>query len=577
MSKIQVLQAVIANRIAAGEVVERPASVIKELVENSIDANATSIEITVVQAGRQLMMVRDDGSGMVAEDAKLAFIRHATSKIHSEHDLFRIRSLGFRGEALPSIAAVAKVTLETSTGKTVGTTVVFDNNQLIFEGPAPMRKGTTVKVEQLFYATPARLKHLKSDYTETAVIQDTVSKLALSHPFIRFQLTVDGKVTFQTSGRGQLLEIIGTMWGMDAAKQMLPIEAENADFKISGFISNPTLTKASRYYMMTLLNGRSVRMIPVQNTLIDSYHTYIPDDRYPLAVLHLETDPVLTDINVHPAKHEVRLSKEDSLIALLQDAVKKALTESRYPTMRKTPQLHLKMGMQTSFFNDPLPTPPSEENIIPSGSPQVLQEAPINYEPLLPKEKPVLTPLAQIHGTYIIASVDQGFYLVDQHAAMERVNYEHFMEFFKQNKLQTSTLLVPFVLDLSPQEGPFVMAHLDDLLTWGLKVEPFGKQSIRITEVPTWMAHVDIRIYAEAMIEQLVQGQKLDPLKLRDYAVATLACKASLKANHALSIPEMESILNRLMSCQNPYSCPHGRPTMIFYSTFDLARAFKRA
>ena len=369
MSKIAVLSPALANMIAAGEVVERPSSIVKELVENSIDANSKEVEIRIKDAGRSLIFVRDDGDGMDKEDVLLAFTRHATSKIKNERDLFRIGSLGFRGEALPSIAAVSKVTLKSSQGKN-GWQVYVEETSIKDIQPSDARKGTEIEVKELFYNTPARLKHLKSDQTELGNIIDVTNKIALAHPNVRIKLYNEDKLVFQTSGNGNVLEIIATIYGYETAKNMIPVEAENMDFKISGFVSKFNISKASRKYMVTILNGRSVRMLSTQNSIVSAYRNYIPSDRYPIAILNIESDFQLVDVNVHPSKNEVRLSKEESLSDLVEKEIlaslKKAYMVPEVKAKEKKeevlrPQLNLDSYERESFFE--LKEEPSTYNV----------------------------------------------------------------------------------------------------------------------------------------------------------------------------------------------------------------------
>ena len=571
MGKIQLLSAKIANLIAAGEVVERPASVVKELIENSIDAGSTRIRVEIVRAGRGSISVIDNGSGMDTEDAKMAFIRHATSKIHNEHDLFRIQTLGFRGEALPSIAAVAKVTLVTALGDGAATKLVYENNQLIHESKTASAKGTTITVEDLFLQTPARLKHLKSDYTEIAAIADAVSHAALGHPEIRFELINDGKQSFTTPGNGKLNDAIASVYGMETMKQMIPFDSGNYDFKITGFISNTTLTKSNRYSMIYLLNGRPVRLPVVYQTVMATYHTYIPEGRYPVFVVSIVTDPVLTDINVHPSKHEVRLSKEDSLVSLITGSVGQALKSVAYPQFAPRqilpPLTEAPMSIQYQ--------PTGETTLfIEESSPSFVTN---QITPPTPQGFPAnLSPLAQLHQTYLICSSDLGFYLIDQHAAMERINYERLQKRFTNEVFKTQELLIPYTMEFTYAEVQLIDSHHDALFQLGIVFHLFGTQSIRVTEIPTWLIDFNEYEVIAYALDRLVHKLPVTAIILRDHAIATMSCKTSLKANKSLSISEMEVLITRLSQCENPYTCPHGRPTMIFYSLYNLEHTFKR-
>lgn len=584
MSKISVLSPALANMIAAGEVVERPSSIVKELVENSIDANSKEIEIRVKDAGRSLISVRDDGDGMDKEDVLLAFTRHATSKIKTERDLFRIGSLGFRGEALPSIAAVSKVDLKSSQGSN-GWKVHVEETSIKTIEPSDARKGTEIEVRELFYNTPARLKHLKSDQTELGNIIDTTNKIALAHPDVRIKLYNEDKLVFQTNGNGNLLEIIATIYGYETAKNMIPVNAENMDFKISGFVSKFNISKASRKYMVTILNGRSVRMLPTQNSIVNAYRNYIPSDRYPIAILNIESDFQLVDVNVHPSKNEVRLSKEDSLSSLVENEIatslKKAYMVPEVKAKEKKeevlrPTLNLDSYESESFFE--LKEDTSTYNVEKSEtSKEISRETTLVFEQ---KEEPKqkikkMNPIGQIHGTYIVAESEDGFYLIDQHAAAERINFEKFSTLIMLQK-EYIPLLIPKVVELSFQDIQKIKDKMDLLKDVGIDAEVFGNTSIRILGVPVWMKDLDLEVYVSEIVEQILRNQNINIFALRSHAVATMACKASLKANKRLSYEEQLTLIENLLKCANYHTCPHGRPTMIFYSTYEIEKLFKR-
>ena len=583
MSKIAVLSPALANMIAAGEVVERPSSIVKELVENSIDANSKEVEIRIKDAGRSLIFVRDDGDGMDKEDVLLAFTRHATSKIKNERDLFRIGSLGFRGEALPSIAAVSKVSLKSSQGKN-GWQVYVEETTIKDIQPSDARKGTEIEVKELFYNTPARLKHLKSDQTELGNIIDITNKIALAHPNVRIKLYNEDKLVFQTNGNGNLLEIIATIYGYETAKNMIPVEAENMDFKISGYVSKFNISKASRKYMVTILNGRSVRMLSTQNSIVSAYKNYIPSDRYPMAILNIESDFQLVDVNVHPSKNEVRLSKEDSLCDLVEKEVSLCLKraymvpevkakEKKEEVIR--PQLNLDSYDSSNFFE--VRENVSTYNVEKEQTKEVISRETTIEEPKKEEQKIVkkMNPIGQIHGTYIVAESEDGFYLIDQHAAAERINFEKFSTLIMLQK-EYIPLLIPKVVDLSFQDIQKIKDKLEMLKEVGIDSELFGNTSIRILGVPVWMKDLDLDVYVSEIIEQILKNQNINIFALRSHAVATMACKASLKANKRLDYLEQLTLIENLMKCENYHTCPHGRPTMIFYSTYEIEKLFKR-
>ena len=592
MNKVHLLSQNISNMIAAGEVVERPSSVVKELVENSIDAKATHIDIVIKDAGRTLIKVIDDGVGMDKEDAVLALKRHATSKIYDEKDLFNIATLGFRGEALPSIAAVSHLVLTTSNGEQVGTRVEVNGSEIVNIDNAPLRKGTQIEVNELFYNTPARLKYLKSDNTEFALIHDVVVHIALGYPNIIFTLIHNDKTVFKTNGNGNVLEIIGEIYGKETARNMKKVSFNNYDFEVNGYVSKIQINRANRYSMITLLNGRYVRMLQVNNALIEAYKTYLPDDRYPISVLNIEVDPSLVDINVHPSKHEVRLSKEKELVNLIKEQVSLTLKkELQTPEITKvikekeivlTPTLNLDSD---NFFRKE--ETPKQEVIIERPT-LILEEEPIKEvikkEEVkeVVKEEPQETSsvyfrvIGQYHGTYILCEFDDGLYIIDQHAAAERINFEKYSRLLGTTTSSIS-LLVPLLLEYTYNEIKQIEENRNILETLGITFESFSNTSIRISEVPSYFMDINTEVYVRNVIEMILNKSKVSSLDIRLNAIATIACKASIKANHALNEQDSINLIKNLLRCENPNTCPHGRPTMLKYSNYELEKFFKRA
>ena len=479
MSKVHLLSQSISNMIAAGEVVERPSSVVKELVENAIDAKARHIDIVIKDAGRTLIKVIDDGIGMDKEDALLALKRHATSKILDERDLFNISTLGFRGEALPSIAAVSHLVLTTSTGNNVGTKVEVVNSNEIKVENAPLRKGTEIEVNELFYNTPARLKYLKSDTTEFAQIHDVVVHIALGYPNIIFTLIHNDKVVFKTNGNGNVLEIIAEIYGKETARIMKKLTCENYDFKVEGYISKIQINRANRYSMITLLNGRYVRMLQVNNALIEAYKTYLPDDRYPITVLNIEVDPSLVDINVHPSKHEVRLSKEKDLVNLIKENTLLTLKEELLtPSISKTPkEKEIVLTPSLNFDSENFFTK-EEVKVVKEELPLIIEEkeeveVKINKEDIKQviqeeiKEPTYFRVIGQYHGTYILCEFDDGLYIIDQHAAAERINFEKYSRLLGTTS-SSIKLLVPLLLDYTYNEIKQIEENKNVLETLGI-------------------------------------------------------------------------------------------------------------
>ncbi len=565
MGKIKILDSQLSNMIAAGEVVERPASAIKELIENAIDANATRIDISVEHAGRILMEVRDNGEGMDRDDLSQSILRHATSKIKDEYDLFRIKTLGFRGEALPSIASVSQLTIESSTGKGPGYQLKAVDG-IVEIIPISSRKGTSVKVENLFFNTPVRLKFLKNDYVETANIIDVVSRIALGFPNISFSLYIDGKNTFVTDGRGDVLQVISQIFGIQTAKQLIPFTFASQDVNVKGFLGLPSLAKSHRYGMYTLVNGRSVTLPKINQALLEAYRPFLPPVRYPWLFLHFMVDPSLVDVNVHPTKKEVRLSKEDQLKTSLVPAIRNVLSALNLaPSESKIINQH---SMQT-------PQHTSSPNNELRESDSTIDWIPLELNAL--KSIQQLTVVAQLHLTYIVCRDEQGsIYLIDQHAADERVRYEEQLGLLKDKKFAV-TPLVPVMVEIKPNEAKLLTEERLQLLSSiGVELAPFGAKAFKVNTVPTWAIH-DPQFYVEDLLHQLFEEPSIQPDKLRLYALASKACKTSIKAQDALTIESMQSLINRLFQCQYPYTCPHGRPTMVQFSKRQLEAMFNRS
>lgn len=586
MSVIKVLDSTLANKIAAGEVIERPASVVKELVENSIDAGATVIEIKIKEAGKKLIVVSDNGKGMDKEDAVLAFQRHATSKIIKERDLFSIKTLGFRGEALPSIAAVGEVAIETSMGN-IGTRLKLIDSNIVEESTCAARIGTTIKVENLFYNTPARLKYLKSDNVEVAHISEIVSKIALSHPQVSLTLYVDDKVNFYSTGRGDVLEVISSLYGIGVAKEMKKFSRETDDFSISGYTSSLGVSKANRNFIITILNGRCVKMVGVQSAVIDAYKTYLSDDRFPVTVINIEIDPTLVDVNVHPAKHEVRLSKEGELKRIVEETIRELFKVTDIAPriysepISKVEQVKLDVDRFYSDKKDKETVVEElkiNENLIMEESTNDGYFSDFSSIETLEKKYVKLTPIGQYHAKYILAYDDGALYLVDQHAAAERINYEKFQQILNDKDNWSYTdLLIPIVINMSNSEATRLLDYIDSLKNIGIDIEPFGINAFRVTSIPLWMKESSVNEYIEDIIEQVLSSNgriKLGDLRMK--AISTLACKASLKANKVLSEEEMQTLLDNLFTCNNPFTCPHGRPVIIVYSDTELDKMFRR-
>lgn len=581
MSNIKVMDEILANKIAAGEVIEKCVSIVKELVENSIDAKSSNIRVDLINSGVTEIKVTDDGVGMDHDDAVLAFQRHATSKLKSEDDLFKISSLGFRGEALPSIASVSEVSLKTSTGDK-GTYILIKGGKIITNECCEARCGTEIIVRKLFYNTPARLKHLSSLYSELANISDFINKIALSYPDISFILTNDGKTLLNTSGNGNLLKVINNIYGIDITKKMIEINNTDGEYNIYGYISMPEVTKSSRNHMITIVNGRVVRNQEVNKTINDSYHTFKPDDRYPIVVLKIDVDTSLVDVNIHPTKQDVKFGKLEELKELISSTISEELKKIRLIPKIENKEYDIPINniMVNTINNyediDEKPNESYEEITL---NLEVKEETPI-YKEVIKEEKekvPMMYPVGLVKGTYIICQNELGMYMIDQHAANERVNYEYY--YYALNNLTESIdMLIPINIELPFNEYIVVKENLNILRNMHFDIEEFGVNSFIIRSHPIWLPKGNEELAIRKIIELIISKEKkFDILKFNDRVAMTVSCKASIKANDNISIDEMQTLINKLRNCKNPYTCPHGRPTIIFYSNYELEKLFKRA
>ncbi len=599
----------LANKIAAGEVVERPASVVKELVENSIDANSTWIKIEVEEAGMAKIKITDNGDGMSEADCKRAFLRHATSKIRTENDLFRIQTLGFRGEALASIASVSRLTIKTSEGEQAGTLLKLEGGSIIHEEKSDARKGTEIVVEDLFFNTPARLKYMKTIHTELGHITDCLNRLALSHPEIRLEAYHNGKMLFRTSGSGDMLQVIAQIYGMNVARKMIPVKEETVDFYVEGYIAKPEVTRANRQYISTIINGRFIKNHGLTNAVIRGYHTLLPIGRFPIVVLSVKMDPFLVDVNVHPAKLEVRFSKEkelnDLIERMIQQSFRKISLIPDYEQKRET----RKKTYQEGWTFDETPKPPREEkDIVPpekpileekkvpaqdvteerifaekvreSDVPIADEEIRVQSEETVQQEKtprvPMMYPIGQLHGTYILAQNENGLYMIDQHAAQERIKYEFFKEKLGRPVQQSQQLLIPLTFDFSKKEAIFIEEHREQLERFGLFFEPFGQQTYIIRSHPSWFPKGFEEEIIREMVEQIMEEERIDVERIREESAIMMSCKRSIKANHYLKEEEMVRLIEDLRHTKDPFTCPHGRPIIIHFSTYEIEKMFKR-
>ena len=705
MGKINILSAELSNKIAAGEVVERPSSVVKELVENSIDAGSTNIKVIIKEFGIQQIRIIDNGSGISNDDLARAFLRHATSKISADYDLFHIETLGFRGEALASISSVSKVTIKSCAGEAQGKMLVLEGGKVVSEEYYAPIKGTDLSVENLFYNTPARLKYLRNPHTEQANITNIIHKFALSYPNVAFELHVDGKITFKTYGDGDVHKILSKIYNMGVARNMIEFSGSNDDYKVFGYISVPEETRASKNYINIFINGRYIKNYGIQNSIIDAYGTLLMINRYPLCVINIEMDPILLDVNVHPTKQEVRLSKEAELIRLIKEVIAERLSNYTYIPQgmnnvltkkekakiekinfldeldnkfgdvedknifseeKKEPEVDLEVELsfpdtqeevashviqedELLFGGDLLTNSREEKTPVQtkentfnqrSKTQRIKSDLPDlsysshprdnrnkfgdkptkkeieNFMNFSKKEDnasyddrtekvvsnvvkddshfneikdakivqdddtkvrtlPDLKVLAQIFKTYILSEADNKLFLIDQHAAAERYNYEKLQREFIERKNYKKQMLIPLMFDFSVEEAAEVRNNLEKFEELGIVFEEFGDNSYVVREFPGWIEE-DEEQMIKIIVEKVLRNNNITFNELRNDAIAMASCKMSIKANQVLTDVEMNKVISDLYECKNPFTCPHGRPIITKMEKKDLEKMFKR-
>ena len=705
MGKINILSAELSNKIAAGEVVERPSSVVKELVENSIDAGSTNIKVIIKEFGIQQIRIIDNGSGISNDDLARAFLRHATSKISADYDLFHIETLGFRGEALASISSVSKVVIKSCAGEAQGKMLVLEGGKVVSEEYYAPIKGTDLSVENLFYNTPARLKYLRNPHTEQANITNIIHKFALSYPNVAFELHIDGKITFKTYGDGDVHKILSKIYNMGVARNMIEFSGSNDDYKVFGYISVPEETRASKNYINIFINGRYIKNYGIQNAIIDAYGTLLMINRYPLCVINIEMDPILLDVNVHPTKQEVRLSKEAELIRLIKEVIAERLSnytyipqgmnnvltkkekakiekinfldeldnkfgdledEINFSEEKKEPEVDVEVERSFSdnqeestshivqedeflFGGDLLTNSGEEKTLVQSKENTYVQrnktqriksdlpdlsysshprdnrnkfgDKPTkkeieNFMNFSKKEDnssyddrtekvvsnvvkddshfneikdakivqdddtkvrtlPDLKVLAQIFKTYILSEADNKLFLIDQHAAAERYNYEKLQREFIERKNYKKQMLIPLMFDFSVDEAAEVRNNLEKFEELGIVFEEFGDNSYVVREFPGWIEE-DEEQMIKIIVEKVLRNNNITFNELRNDAIAMASCKMSIKANQVLTDVEMNKVISDLYECKNPFTCPHGRPIITKMEKKDLEKMFKR-
>lgn len=634
MSKIIELPEVLANQIAAGEVVERPSSVVKELVENAIDAGSTQITVEIEESGLKKIQVTDNGQGIENDDVALSLRRHATSKIKNQADLFRIRTLGFRGEALPSIASISDLTIKTAVkGADHGTLLVAKGGEILSQEPISTPVGTKITVEDLFFNTPARLKYMKSLQAELGHIVDVINRQSLGHPEIAFTLINDGRELTKTTGTGDLRQAIAGIYGLNTAKKMVEISNSDLDFEVSGYVSLPELTRANRNYITILINGRYIKNFLLNRAILDGYGSKLMVGRFPLAVIDIQIDPYLADVNVHPTKQEVRISKEKELMQLIRKAIAESLREQdlipdALENLAKSSVRKVDKPVQTSlplkqtnlyydqarqdFFlksdnqvaenqsNQPSrPVNQVDKAVKPTDSvrqaqrpePDVQdQEHPdIDFSKKTQTHKlmvrldqeasssfPELDYFGQMQGTYLFAQGQGGLYIIDQHAAQERVKYEYYREKIGEVDSSLQQLLVPYLFEFRAEDFINLQEKMPLLNQVGIYLEPYGNNTFILREHPIWMKEEEIESGVYEMCDMLLLTDEVSIKVYRAELAIMMSCKRSIKANHALDDYSASNLLVQLSQCKNPYNCPHGRPVLVNFTKSDMEKMFRR-
>lgn len=572
MNKIIKLDQHLTNMIAAGEVVERPSGIVKELVENSLDAQATKIEVSINSGGIEKIKVLDNGEGMSRTDALLAFKRHSTSKIKGVEDLWSIKSLGFRGEALPSIASVSKVELQTN-NKEESSFLKIAYGDLVAQEVVASNPGTSIEISGLFYKTPARLKHLKAIPYESALVVSVMEKFAFAYPEVAFKVISNEKLVFETKGNGKLQEVVFDIYGFSIAESSLEVEFQDFDYRVSGIIVLPQYARSNKNYIHLFINQRMIRSYRLSNTVIEAYSAFLPSDRYPIVVLNIEMDSKLVDVNVHPSKWEIRLAKEKQLQLLIKNALQESLSKKMQAPLIKevVPLVQPQSFDFTSSFKveeatlNPLSSTFKKEEVSTFSKPQesyvnVFQE---------------LDVIGQLHGKYILAQGVQGLYIIDQHAAEERTNYEYYDRQLLLEKTHFTQLLIPFRYELSSFQTSLIQELQELFKSVNLEVEALNN-SLIVRSIPSWMEKVDLEDFMTRMLGYYEAEKETDISKIQKKAVATMACHSSIRFNRYLNKEEMQQVIKNLSHCKQPYHCPHGRPTFILLSDKQLIKEFYR-
>lgn len=570
------------NLIKAGEVIEHCYSVVKELVENAIDAGAKNIVITLENSGLKEIKVLDDGSGMNEQEAKLAILPHHTSKILEEADLYHIDTLGFRGEALPSIIAVSSFKMKTSDNGVQGLLLSLKGGELVSEALIAQKKGTEITVRSLFYNTPVRLQNLKNEYVELSYIADFVMKIAFARPDIAFKLINNDKVLLQTFGSGNLLEVVNAIYGSEVAKNMLEIKGSSNLYQVSGYISNLNITRSSKGNMTFIVNGRSVKNNKLFNTVLDAYKGYLMIGKYPYVIINITSSSNLIDVNIHPSKIEVRFTEEKELEELIVSSIKKVLGKTNLTVYLDEEELEeekeepRKIDLETINVKETEELELEEQEVeIPVLKEEVTQYN-LDFAELKEEKFSNFDYIGQLFNTYIILEDGNDFYLVDQHAAAERINYELILDSLKEESHKKYELLVPINLQYSKRDYLLILDHLDEIEHLGIELEEFGLNSFNVRVIPNWIFRGREKEFLDQIIDDIIHSKKTEREEFLDSLAINLACKKSIKASDRLSKEEVTTLLKDLEQTKNPYTCPHGRPTIVKLNKYELEKMFKR-
>ena len=588
MGKINILSPILSNMIAAGEVVERPSNIVKELVENSIDAKSKNIAIYCLNGGITEIKVIDDGIGMDSEDINACFYAHATSKIKDEYDLARISTLGFRGEAIASIASVSKTTILSKQKDSIGNEVTYRFGKKINEDVASIKDGTTVIVNDLFINTPVRLKYLKSPEKELSSIAYLIDKLALTHTDIAFSLYNDEKLLFSSNGNGDIYNLIGSIYGLEAAKKTVEVPFNEKGYSGKFYYVKPEIYRSNKLHLTYIVNDRYIRNFAINDAISEAFKEYLPINKYPILILYLNIDPLLIDVNVHPKKAEIRISDENGIcqrfVEILRDSLHKTNHIHEKVKERETIKIDYSQILNTSFSQvSTLKDDVSLFEEVPSVKDETIyikdvENVKENKQPII-KTTSVnldLDIIGFFRDTYILASKSDGLYIIDQHAAAERIKYEYYLNQMKTPSKLRSELIVPITIELSKDEMIYALTNQNEFLDLGFLVEQFTNNTIIIREVPLWAANKDINEIIISLINEMINDKKIDLMKYRDKICKQISCKASIRANDKISFLEARKLLEQLFTCENPYHCPHGRPTIIKFSDDEIKRMFER-